>query len=159
MIRRAAIAILGISLCSAAAYADQTGEATDATIQTDMPSAVVERPERATLTVSVIRESGPRPVALPVLYVSYAALQIVDASQTIRGVAHGANETNPLMAGIAGRPAAVWALKAIATVSAIAAAERMWKTNRKGAIAVMIVANGLSTAVAAHNVAVLRRQQ
>jgi hypothetical protein len=156
MIRRAAIAILGFSLCSVAAHADQTREATDAPVQTDATSSGAANREPVTLNVSVIRESGPRPAALPVLYVSYAALQIADASQTIRGVARGLNETNPLMAGIAGRPAAVWALKAVSTAGAIVAAERMWKTNKVGAIVTMVIANGVSAAVAAHNASILR---
>jgi hypothetical protein len=84
-------------------------------------------------------------------------LQAFDGFQTIQGVSRGGQELNPLMTGIAGSPAAVWTIKAVSAVVAIGAAERMWKTNKVGAIAVMLIANGVSVAVAAHNSSVLRQ--
>ena len=60
------------------------------------------------------------------------------------------------MKGITKSPAAFIGLKAGVTMVSIMAAERMWKNhNRVGAIATMIVSNGLMTAVAANNARVL----
>ncbi|MGH9139500.1 MAG: DUF5658 family protein, partial [Vicinamibacterales bacterium] len=99
---------------------------------------------------------GPRPSVLPALYASYATLQLLDGFQTVHGVARGGHETNPLMSGLVGSPAAVWTVKAASAVMAVTAAERMWKTNKAGAIAVMVIANGVSAAVAARNASVLK---
>jgi hypothetical protein len=96
---------------------------------------------------------------LPAMYVSYAVLQVFDGYQTIQGVSRGGQELNPLMTGISGSPAAIWTIKALSAAAAIGAAERMWKTNKAGAIAVMLVANGVSAVVAAHNASVLRQMR
>ena len=43
-----------------------------------------------------------RPVVLPALYASYAALQVYDAYSTKQALAHAAHETNPLMQQVVG---------------------------------------------------------
>jgi Domain of unknown function (DUF5658) len=151
---RTAAALVFLTMVSVPGFAGQT---LDSARDTDAPIAIADTPGTARLNVSVIREVPPRPGALPVLYVSYAALQAFDGYQTIQGVAGGGRELNPLMTGIASSPAAVWTIKAVSTVVAIGAAERLWKTNKAGAIAVMLIANGVSVAVAAHNASVLRQ--
>ena len=102
--------------------------------------------------------SAKRPAALPALYVSFAVLQAFDAYSTRQGLARGASETNTLMNGVVGTPA-FWALKAATTAGAVVAAEHLWKTNKAGAIAVMIIANGVTAAVAARNASVLKQQR
>jgi hypothetical protein len=48
------------------------------------------------------------------------------------------------------------ATKAAVTAGTIVVAEHLWKTHRKGqAIAMMVITNGLMSAVAVHNNAVL----
>jgi hypothetical protein len=155
---RTAAALVFVICVSAPGYAGQSIDA-DRDTATDPPAIAVTSPvpAPAKLTVSVTREVPPRPAALPLLYGSYAALQVFDGYQTIQGVSRGANELNPLMSGIAGSPAAVWTIKAVSAALAIGAAERMWKTNKTGAIVVMIIANGVSAAVAARNASVLRQ--
>jgi hypothetical protein len=97
---------------------------------------------------------------LPILYVNYAALQAYDGYSTIHGVRRGAREANPMMSTLAGRPAAVWAVKGGVTAASIFLAERMWKENRRGlAITTVIISSALMGAVAAHNSAVLRAQR
>jgi hypothetical protein len=148
---RTAAAILSLTLVSVPVYADQ--QLADSPADTLSPVATVGR---TTLNVSVTHEPTARPAVLPLLYGTYAAFQLFDGYQTIRGIGMGGHEANPLMTGIASSPAAVWTIKAASAVMAITAAERMWKTNKKGAIAVMIISNGLSAAVAAHNASGLK---
>ena len=157
---RFAAAITFLAVVSVPGYAGQSlDSARDAAATMavgDTPGGA-DTPGAVRLTVSVTRELPARPAALPVLYVSYATFQVFDGYQTIQGVAGGGRELNPLMSGIAGSPAAIWTIKAVSAAVAIGAAERMWKTNKAGAIAVMLIANGVSAAVAAHNASVLRQ--
>jgi hypothetical protein len=99
-----------------------------------------------------------RPVALPVLYVSFAALQGLDAHTTARALGAGARERNPLIAGVGGSIGATLAVKAAAATATVVAVERLWKTHRTRAIVVMAVANGVTAAVAMHNLRVGRAQ-
>src|SRR5687768_5692315 len=71
-----------------------------------------------------------RPKLLPALYLSYAALQAYDVVSTKQGLARGAREANPLMQGVVGNNGAFLAMKAVAVVGTIVAAERLWKTNK-----------------------------
>jgi hypothetical protein len=103
-------------------------------------------------------DRGPsRGAVLPSLYVSLAALNAFDAYATTTAVADGrAREANPLLRGAAGKPAVMWAVKGSATGATIFLAERLWRKNRRvEAIAVMLISNGMMSAVAARNAAVL----
>ena len=91
-----------------------------------------------------------RPAALPVLYVSFAALQVVDARTTAGAMSRGANEVNPLLGG--GTSAATfWAVKIAATASTVWSVERLWKKHPVAAVLVMAGINGGYAAVALHN--------
>src|SRR5688500_14040779 len=92
-----------------------------------------------------------RPATLTALYASYSALQAYDVYSTRQALARGAREANPLMQGVVGNTGAVIALKAGVTVAAIAAAEKLWKTNKPAAIGVMIAGNSVAAMVAARN--------
>ena len=97
-----------------------------------------------------------RPMALPALYGASILLQGYDAYSTLTVLKQGGLEANPVMKGVTKNPVAFIGLKAGVTMMSIMAAERMWKNhNRVGAIATMIVSNGLMTAVAANNAKVL----
>jgi hypothetical protein len=100
-----------------------------------------------------------RPAGLVALYASFAALQAFDAISTTKGIDRGAAEANPIMSGVAGNPAAFWTIKAATSVGVVLAVERLWKRSKPGAIAVMVIANGLSAALAAHNIGILNQQQ
>jgi hypothetical protein len=110
----------------------------------------------APLAVSVVSPTT-RGVVLPVLYAGFGLLQAYDGVSTLTAVKHGAIEMNPVMTGLSGNAAALWAVKGGVTVLAIFTAERLWREHRRPeAIATMIVANGVMAAVAAHNASVLR---
>ena len=98
-----------------------------------------------------------RPTALPALYVSYAALQAFDVYSTRQALARGAREANPLMQDVVSNTGALVAVKASVGVATIVAAERLWKTNKAAAIAVMVASNSVTAVVAARNARTLRQ--
>ena len=100
-----------------------------------------------------------RPKLLPALYVSYAALQAFDVFSTKQALSQGAREANPLMQGVVGNTGAFVAVKAAVAVGTIVAAERLWKTNKTAAIAVMVASNSVAAIVAARNARTLRQMR
>jgi hypothetical protein len=97
---------------------------------------------------------------LPTLYVGLIALEAYDGYSTSRGLKNGAVESNTLLRRLAANPTALWAVKGGATFVSIYMAERLWRKNHRGqAIALMVVTNGLMTAVAFNNASVLRAQK
>lgn len=186
MIRTAALVILSLSLSSLPAYAadgnrDTATAAPDGPARTNISDVAQRNTDNVTWGTrapgtadggynsalfsdvdwslpSIKFGPAKRPAALPALYVSLAALQAFDVYSTRRGLGHGASEANPLTKGVAGSPAMFWTVKAAATAGTILMAERLWKTNKAGAIAVMVLSNGVMAAVAAHNARVLRQR-
>jgi Domain of unknown function (DUF5658) len=97
-----------------------------------------------------------RPLALPALYATAVGLQVFDVYSTLSALHLGGVEQNPLMKGVVGSPAALVATKATVTVASIAAAERLWRNNRRmGAIGLMVASNVMLGIVASHNSSVL----
>jgi hypothetical protein len=91
------------------------------------------------------------------LYAGYVALQVIDGYTTTAGVSRGAFEANPLMHGLANRPALLWSVKGGVSVATICTAEHLWRTHHRAqAIAVMAASNGILAAVAARNASALR---
>ena len=85
------------------------------------------------------------------MYASYGALQVLDAYSTRRALDGHAHEVNPLMMPAARNTAALLAVKSATTAVSIYFAERAWKKNRKGTVVLMAVLNGVTSAVAVHN--------
>ncbi len=98
-----------------------------------------------------VAQAISRPAALTALYASYSALQAYDVYSTKQALARGAREANPLMQGVVGNTGAFVAMKAGVAVATIAAAEKLWKTNKPAAIGVMIAGNSVAAIVAARN--------
>ena len=120
------------------------------------PAAAAEEttagPASANMVVPArISQALARPAVLPALYASYAALQVYDVYSTKRALALGGREINPLMQGVVGHSSAFVAVKAAAVVGTIVIAERLWKTNKAAAIAVMVLSNSVAAVVAAKN--------
>lgn len=93
-----------------------------------------------------------RPLLLPAMYAAQVALQALDAHSTYSAINKGAHEANPLMKGVVGNRGAMMAVKAGVAASTIFLAEKMWKRgNRAGAIATMLIVNGVTAAVVANN--------
>ncbi len=128
------------------------------------PAPVARAADEAATAAKAEGEQGPtfvrasytprdkRPLALPALYAAQAALQALDAHSTYAAIGRGGVEANPLMKGVVGNKGAMMAVKAGVAASSIWMAERMWKKgNRAGAIATMLVVNGITAAVVANN--------
>ena len=105
--------------------------------------------------IQIFTPPETRPATLPAMYVSLAALQAYDGYATLRGVSHGARESNVIVSGLAGTPAVCWALKGGSTAVSIAMAEQLWRRHRRTeAIVTMIAANGVMAMIAARNASV-----
>ena len=118
--------------------------------------APTDRPDDGSGRASVLATERPRGVLLP-LYVSFAALQALDAHSTLRALDNGAAEANPLMAGLAGTPAALVAVKAGVAASTIYLVEKVRVKSRGAAIALMVALNSAYAAIVAHNYRTTRR--
>lgn len=117
-----------------------------------LPLAPTEATRAASARVPpAIRAAAARPAPLVPLYLSFAALQALDAFTTIRALDRGAVEANPVMSGIAGNPAALVATKVGVAVGTVWLTERLWRRNRAAAVAMMAALNGMYAAVVAHN--------
>ena len=118
----------------------------------DATAVKAEGEQATTLSRSSFNARAKRPMLLPALYVTQAALQVLDATSTYSALSRGGVEANPLMKGVVGNKGAMMAVKAGVAASTIWIAERMWKRgNRAGAIATMLIANGVTAAVVANN--------
>jgi len=101
--------------------------------------------------IHVGRAESPGAV-LPSLYAGLAAFNALDAYITSKASAAGASEANPLMRGVVGNAAALWAIKGAATAGSILFAERLRRHHhRTAAIAAMVITNGLMAGVAVNN--------
>ena len=152
MLGRIASTVAFIALTSAvpAMAADEVRVLTAAPAEVAQEASLTFAPPPAMrLTVPTAVKRGG---LLPTLYVSLAGLQAYDAFTTTRGLSRGAVESNGLMKGVAGSPAAVWAIKGGLTAGSILVSERLWKSgHRMQAIGMMIATNSLMAAVGAHN--------
>jgi hypothetical protein len=92
-----------------------------------------------------------RPAALPALYVTFGALQALDATSTFRALEAGAREVNPVLKGVAANRGAMVALKAASFASTVYLTERLWKKNRVAAVLTMVCVNSAYAAIVAHN--------
>src|SRR5262245_38415040 len=71
-----------------------------------------------------------RPALLLPLYVSFGALQALDAHSTLRATAYGAREANPIIGALLDKPNAFVAAKIGVAVGTVIVTERLWKQNR-----------------------------
>lgn len=124
------------------------------------PEAPPPAPGAASLAAAVRTPVSPgaTPGRSPLiqLYVSYAAVQFLDGYSTTRALNRGAVEGNPLMRGIAGSPARLFAVKAASSVAVVYATERLRKRNRRAAVALMAAVNAATAAVVWHNYRAVR---
>jgi hypothetical protein len=154
MFRAAVLAITILSVVPVhAAGADADGTAV---LSSADPIQLATDTDWSLPPVHVGSNKPTRGAVLPALYVSLAALNVYDAYSTRSGLAKGAVEANPMMRGVAGNGAALWAVKGAATGVSIYLAERLWRKHRRmEAVAVMLVSNGIMAAVTARNASVL----
>ena len=85
------------------------------------------------------------------MYVSFAALQVMDAVSTRRALNNGATEANPAMAGLARNSAAFFAVKAGTAAATTFFAERLARKHPRRATILMAVLNTAYAAIVVHN--------
>jgi hypothetical protein len=103
------------------------------------------------------RPPATPPVSFLVSYGTFAALQGLDASTTLRAVSLGAVEKNPVMRWSVDHPPAMFLMKAVTTAGTIALVERVRRDHPKRAMAIMIAVNLASSALVIHNYRVINR--
>ena len=107
----------------------------------------VETPSAAT----PIRPEQKRGAVLTSLYVSFIALQALDAHSTLRALDRGAVEANPLVEPFADHPAALIALKAGTAAGVLYMTDRVRRHNRVASIVIMAAANSVYATIVARN--------
>ena len=149
MLRRIAMLTLTIFL-TGALHASAAGQDQDTSGTAPIAGAIARAAKNSEpTTLWTLSQTSRRPGLLPVLYGTYAGLQVMDIVSTQKAIAAGAREANPLMQK--GGMATTIAMKAASSVGTVYVAEKMWKKHRVGAIVLMAAMNGVSAAVVAHN--------
>jgi hypothetical protein len=150
---RTAAAVCLLSLFSVAPVLGQEPEQSPApTLHAAIEVAPAPSNERPQVRVESQPAIGTnRPGALMPLYVSFGALQVLDAHSTSRALARGGVEANPVMKGLAGNRAGMLAVKAAGTAGVIYASEKMWKKNKTAAVIFMVASNAAMAWVVQHN--------
>lgn len=92
-----------------------------------------------------------RPAALLPIYISFAALQVLDVHSTLRGVDVGGSEMNPIVGGVGLNAPAQLAMKGAATAGVIYLSERLWKRQPMLAIVTMLAVDFVTLAIVANN--------
>ena len=107
---------------------------------------------------SALAQPAParRPALLVPLYVSFAAMQVLDITSTQHALANGGVEGNPAMSGIVGSPVAMTALKVGATAGIILLSEKVRKRNPVMAVVMMVTLNSAYAMVVSRNYAIAR---
>lgn len=105
----------------------------------------------------VSRGQHRRPPTMLPLYVTFAALQMLDGHSTTKALKGGAVEANAVMAPFAGNAGALYATKIATTAATIYLGEKLWRKNRLAAIATLLVVNSAYAAVVSHNYSVANR--
>jgi hypothetical protein len=119
-------------------------------------------PAPATATLAEAAQARPIEMAVPrvgsgsaslrrSMYVSFAALQVMDIMSTSKALAGGATEANPAMSGLVNNKAAFYGIKAATALSTVFFAERLGKNHPRRAAIMMAVLNVGYAAVVAHN--------
>jgi hypothetical protein len=162
MFRNTAAALLALTIFSLPAMAAEKDTAAPANTTVTGIASTFDVSQLSTASEStavgdrLTRPAIGRPDVLPALYVGLSALQAYDAYSTLSALKRGAREANPLMKGVVDHPAAFVALKAGMATLSIYSAERLWKEHqRKRAVVLMVVSNGIMSWVAYHNSHVL----
>lgn len=100
------------------------------------------------------------PVSAPsfrrTMYVSFAALQVMDAVSTSKAIGAGGVEANPAMAGIVKNKTAFMAVKVGTAAAAAFFSEKLAKNHPRKATVMMVVLNVAYAAIVTHNYRVAR---
>jgi hypothetical protein len=148
--RVSAVVCLTIGMLVAASHQVAAQEVTVAPAITALASDAAIR--------STLTQPAPahRPAVFMPLYVSFAALQVLDITSTRHALAGGGVEGNPTMGGIVGSPVAMTALKVGATAGIVLLSEKVRKRNPVAAVVMMVTLNSAYAMVVSRNYAIAR---
>ena len=141
------VTILGLSVSTAAVAAEH-----ETRLEKEQRLDAAQR--MAPLSMTPLASYVPavkRPAALPALYVTLGVMQAMDIYSTSAALKAGAKEANPTAAPFAGNTGSMIGLKAATMAGTIFFSERLWKTNKVGAIVMMAAINGATAAASMHN--------
>lgn len=103
------------------------------------------------------REGGSGAISIRrVMYISFAALQVMDFASTSKAISAGGVEANPAMAGIVKNKTAFMAVKVGTAAAAAFFTEKLAKNHPRRATVVMMVLNVAYAGIVAHNYRVAR---
>jgi Domain of unknown function (DUF5658) len=110
---------------------------------------------RAPLTTIAARSVTPaeprRPSLLVPLYITFGALQAMDAHSTMQALRGGAREQNPIVEPFGRNGAALFAIKSATTVGTIVLAEKLRQRHPVKAMVMMTAVNVAYAAIVAAN--------
>lgn len=95
--------------------------------------------------------AAQRSHSLMPLYVSTAALQVLDVHSTLQVLRQGGGEGNPMLQGLARNEGAFIAAKAAIAAGSLYAASRIAKRNKVGAVIMLLGINSAYAMVVTHN--------
>jgi hypothetical protein len=145
--------VLATTLSTAPIVSDQAREASIAAAPAGPLTAAIATAPAIDTPIErwMVDRKVSRPAAVAVMYGTIGALQALDVYSTRRALASGAGEVNPILKDAAGNSGALVAAKVLSTAGSIYFAERVWKKNRKAAVVLMAIVNGVTGAVVARN--------
>ena len=114
-------------------------------------------PARAPVSPALAATTIRRPAILLPLYISFAAMQVLDIRSTQQALSGGGVEGNPVMGGIVGSPVAMTAMKVGATAGIVFLSEKMRKRNPVAAVVMMVGLNSAYAMVVSRNYAIARQ--
>jgi hypothetical protein len=114
-------------------------------------------PARASVMPALAATTVRRPAILLPLYISFAAMQVLDIRSTQQALKGGGGEGNPVMGGIVGSPVAMTAMKVGATAGIVFLSEKVRKRNPVAAVVMMVGLNSAYAMVVSRNYAIARQ--
>ena len=114
-------------------------------------------PAQASVMPALTATTVRRPAILLPLYISFAAMQVLDIRSTQQALNGGGVEGNPVMGGIVGSPVAMTAMKVGATAGIVFLSEKMRKRNPVAAVVMMVGFNSAYAMVVSRNYAIARQ--
>jgi hypothetical protein len=142
----AIVTIVGLSFSSVAMAAEK-----ETRLEKEQRLDAAQRMVPMTPLSTYVPGTTKRPAALPALYATLGFMQAMDVYSTSTALKAGAKEANPTAAPFAGNAGSMIGLKAATTAGTIFFAERLWKTNKVGAIVMMVAINGATAVVSMRN--------
>jgi hypothetical protein len=131
----------------------------------ELPARPGDSAQLQSLRIDTLPAVQPAPVhaerrgaLITSMYVSFIALQALDAHSTIRALDRGARESNPVIEPFAHNTPALIALKAGTAAGVLYMTDRVRRHNKLASIVIMAAANSAYATIVARNYRIAARQ-